>query len=226
MSNPFRALGQSAFAALLILATATCTGDPTGPGRAAQVRFTPVLSTGAMGFGLPLDNVTVTVVRAPAETLAVVNAPFAVEDSTLQLDIPVELLAESEDLEVTLQLLSDGTLLFTGTETIQVTTAPGGTTPPAIPLTFVGPGANIAFLNVIPNDTVLTFGDTLQFGANASNALEQPVTQFYLRWSTTSPTVPIRSDGLVIAPAVRQTIRVAAWTPSGEVDTTDLTFVP
>jgi hypothetical protein len=226
MPNPLRAAGRSAFAALLILATATCTGDPTGPGRSAQVRFTPVLSTGAAGFGLPLDNVTVTVVRPPAETLTVVNSPFDAGDSTLQLDIPVELLAESEDLEVTLELFSGTTLLFTGTETIQVTTAPGGTTPPAIPLDFVGPGATIAFLNVIPNDTVLTFGDSLIFGANASNALEQPVTQFYLRWSTTSATVPIRSDGLIVAPAVRQTIRVAAWTPSGEVDTTDLTFVP
>lgn len=226
MPNPFRAAGRSAFAALLILATATCTGDPTGPGRAAQVRFTPVLSTGAMGFGLPLDNVTVRVVRPPAETLTVVNAPFDVADSTLQLDIPVELLAESEDLEVTLELLSDGTLLFTGTEMIQVTTAPGGTTPPTIPLTFVGPGADIDFLNVTPNDTVLTFGDSLQFGANASNPLEQPVTQFYLRWSTTSPTVPIRSDGMLVAPATRQTIRVAAWTPSGAVDTTSLTFIP
>ena len=82
MQTPLRAAERIALAALLVLASATCTDQPTEPGggHVAQVRFTPVLSSNVFSSGLPLDNITVTVVRAPAETLVVKNAPFALTD--------------------------------------------------------------------------------------------------------------------------------------------------
>ncbi|MEO6067329.1 MAG: hypothetical protein ABIQ41_05015, partial [Gemmatimonadales bacterium] len=158
MRTPLRVAGRTALTALLLLATATCTDQPTEPGggHAAQVRFTPTFSPslGAFAAGLPLDNITVTVIRPVAETLTVRNALFAATDSVLQIDVPVELLAPSESLQVTLDLLSGTTLLFRGTRTILVTSGPDGTMAPSIPMTFVGPGADIAFLNIAPSDTV------------------------------------------------------------------------
>ncbi|HTK56461.1 MAG TPA: hypothetical protein VL295_06545 [Gemmatimonadales bacterium] len=227
MRTPLRAAERFTLAALLVLATATCTDQPTEPvgSHAGQVRFTPVFASNTFASGLPLDQVTVTVVRPAAETLAVRSAPFALTDSVLQLDIPVMLNAAAESLQVTIDLLSGATLLFSGTDTIEVT-AGTGTTPPAITMTYVGPGANIAFLSIAPRDTVLRFGDTLDYTATAADALENPVGTFYLRWFTTPAGTPIRSDGRLIAPNVRATIMVHAWTPSGEQDSTTVTFAP
>lgn len=227
MRTPLRAAERFTLAALLALATATCTDQPTEPvgGHAGQVRFTPVFNANTFASGLPLDQVTVTVVRPAAETLAVVSAPFALTDSVLQLDIPVTLNAAAESLQVTIDLLSGATLLFRGTDTIEVT-AGTGTTPPAITMDYVGPGANIAFLSIAPRDTVLRFGDTLDYTATAADALENPVGTFYLRWFTTPAGTPIRSDGRIIAPNTRATIMVHAWTPSGEQDSTTVTFAP
>src|SRR5574338_703969 len=227
MRNPLRAAERLTLAALLALATATCTDQPTEPlgAHAGQVRFTPVFAANTFAAGLPLDQVTVTVVRPTAETLAVRSAPFALTDSVLQLDIPVTLNAPAESLLVTVDLLSGATLLFRGTDLIQVTSGTS-TTPPAITMNYVGPGANIAFLSVSPRDTVLSFGDTLVYGATASDALENPVGTFYLRWFTTPAGTPIRSDGRIIAPNARGSVMVHAWTPSGVQDSTTLTFIP
>src|SRR5690348_7647051 len=172
MRTPLRAAERFTLAALLALATATCTDQPTEPvgGHAGQVRFTPVFAANTFAAGLPLDQVTVTVVRPAAETLAVRSAPFALTDSVLQLDIPVTLLAPAESLQVTIDLLSGATLLFSGTDLIEVTSGTS-TTPPAITMTYVGPGANIAFLSISPRDTTLRFGDTLTYGATAADAL-------------------------------------------------------
>ncbi|MBW8773131.1 MAG: hypothetical protein JF590_07580, partial [Gemmatimonadetes bacterium] len=144
MQTPLRTAERLALAALLALASATCTDQPTEPGggHRAQVRFAPAFASNTFVAGLPLDNVTVTVVRAPAETLVVKNAPFAVTDSVLQLDVAVDLKTPSESLEVTLDLLSGPTLLFRGRDTLLVTSGNGGTAAPGIPMTYVGPGAN------------------------------------------------------------------------------------
>jgi hypothetical protein len=227
MRNPLSAARSLTLAALAALATATCTEQPTEPGggHAARVLFLPTFAAGSFAAGLPLDNVTVTVVRPAAETLLVENAPFAVDDSVLQLDLSVDLLAPSEELEVTLALRSGVTELFRGTELILVTAGPNGTAP-TIPLAYVGPGASIGSLTLTPRDSALSFGDTLTFNAEAYDSGTAQVTDFYLSWSTSSQAVAIRSDGRIIAPALRGTIWIHAVTPTGIADSTAITFTP
>src|ERR1043165_7881026 len=139
MRTPLRAAERFTLAALLALATATCTDQPTEPvgSHAGQVRFTPVFAANTFAAGLPLDQVTVTVVRPAAETLVVRSAPFALTDSVLQLDIPVALNAAAETLQVTTDLLGGAPLLFSGTDLIEVTSGTG-TPPPPITMTYVG----------------------------------------------------------------------------------------
>jgi hypothetical protein len=227
MRNPLSAARSFTLAALAALATATCTDQPTEPGAgyAARVRFAPTFVSGSSAAGLPLDNVTVTVVRPAAETLLVQNAPFALDDSVLQLDLAVDLLAPSEELEVTLELRSGVSTLFRGSDLILVTGDAGGTTP-SIPLNYVGPGANIAWITIAPRDSVLSFGDTLTFGATAFDSLEAGVANFYLSWSTGSAAAAIRADGRVIAPNVRAKVWIHAVTPTGIEDSTAITFIP
>jgi hypothetical protein len=227
MRTPLSAARSVTLAALAALATATCTDQPTGPGggHAARVHFAPTFVVGHSAAGLPLDNVTVTVVRPAAETLLVTNAPFALDDSVLQLDLAVDLLTPSEELEVTLALRSGVTELFRGSELILVTTGAGGTTP-TIPLAYVGPGASIGSLTLTPRDSVLSFGDSLTFNAEAYDSGTAQITDFYLSWSTSAPGVVIRSDGRVIAPALRAVVWIHGVTPTGIADSTRLTFIP
>ena len=228
MRTPSSAAGRLALAALLALATVTCTEQPTEPGgvHEARVRFTPVFSSHTFVAGLPIDNVTVTVVRPPADTLAVRNAPFALTDSVLNLSLSVALNAPSESLQVTVTLQHGAAILFQGTDTLLVTAGDGGTSVPGIAMTYVGPGANIASLTLAPADTVLSFGDTLFYGATAIDSSDASVASFYLHWSTTPLGTPIGSDGRIIAPNARGRIMVHALTPNGTADSTALTFIP
>ncbi|MEO8140822.1 MAG: hypothetical protein ABI742_14295, partial [Gemmatimonadota bacterium] len=107
---------RSAGTALAGLLLVTCSTDsPVGPGRPGigSLRLAPVFDAFARVAPLTLDNVRVIVVRAPAETLAVVPRAFNPNNNQLQLNIPVFLQSVSEDLLVTLELYSGTTLLFT-----------------------------------------------------------------------------------------------------------------
>ena len=228
MRTPLRAAARSALAALFVLATATCTEQPTEPGgvHLAQVRFTPVFRANAAIAGLPIDNVTVTVVRPAAETLAVRNAPFALTDSVLNLSLSVALNAPSESLQVSVALQNGAAILFQGTDTILVTSGNGGGPIPGIAMTYVGPGANIASMTLSPFDTVLSFGDTLQYAVTAIDSSDATVPSFYVHWSTTPLGAPILPDGRLVAPHARGRIMVHATTPNGTADSTPVTFMP
>src|ERR1041385_3648918 len=228
MRNPLSAAVRPALAALFVLAAATCTDQPTEPGgiHAAKVRFTPVFAVNAAVAGLPIDNVTVTVVRPAAETLVVRNAPFALTDSVLNLAIPVTLAAPSESLQVTIALQSGASILFQGTKLVLVDAGDPVGPPPAITMTYVGPGADIASLTIAPRDTVLSFGGTLALGASARDSSDATVPTFSLHWSVTPAGTPIAPDGRLIAPNVRGTVTVHATTPSGAGDSIAVTFMP
>ncbi|HEU4569631.1 MAG TPA: Ig-like domain-containing protein [Gemmatimonadales bacterium] len=228
MGKPLRALGRTALPVLLGLVAATCTDQPStapGGGFAARVQVAPTFGAGAFLAGLPLDQVQVTVVRPAAETLLVRTAPFPADSAALALELPVELLAPSESLDVTVDLLSGATALFHGTRRVEVQSGAAGTAP-AIPMTFVGPGSQIGSLVVAPRDSVLGYGDTLTFAVAAYDSGAAAVGTFYVRWSSSLAAAPIRADGRLIAPAGRGVTWVAAATPTGIRDSTRITFVP
>src|SRR5512140_823275 len=118
-----RSLLRSAGAALAAFMLVTCSSDsPVGPGRRGigSLRVAPSFDAFARVAPLTLDNVRVIVVRAPAETLAVVPKPFNPNSNQLQLNVPVFLQSVTEDLLVTLELYSGQILLFSGTRTVRV----------------------------------------------------------------------------------------------------------
>src|SRR5664279_2470810 len=115
---------RSTGAALAAFLLVTCSTDsPVGLGRRGigSLQVAPVFDAFARVAPLTLDNVRVIVVRAPAETLAVVPKSFNPNSNQLQLNIPIFLQSVSEDLLVTLELYSGSTLLFSGTRTLRVT---------------------------------------------------------------------------------------------------------
>src|SRR5690606_38942257 len=213
-----RALRASltAGAALLVI---TCTDNPVGPGRPGlgSLRVAPTFDAFARNAPLTLDNVRVIVVRPPSDTLANVARSFSVSSSQLTLNIPLQLQAASEDLEVTLELYAGTTLLFSGTRIVRVSQ---GLTPPpdSVPVAYQGPGASIAAITIGPRDTTVVFGGGLRLGAPAVDSQAAPVASFYVGWTASAGTID--AAGQFTAPAARDTVTVTATTPSGITDQT------
>lgn len=218
-------------ALLLPLLLATCTDQPTDPGRPGigTLRVTPVFTAYARIAPLTLDNVELIVVRPPADTLTQLARGFSVTSPQLRLDVPVLLSGLGDDLEVTLRLLSGSTLLFEGTDTIRVT--PGGNPlPNGIPVGYKGPGSSVASLTLSPRDTTIHTGDTLAFQLSAADSQQAPVAQYYASWALSGSAVPsdarLDASGRLRAPAQPATFFIRVATPNGTVDSTGITIAP
>jgi hypothetical protein len=218
-----------ALTALLVAGTlTTCARDAAGPGRRVALAVEAVLpsSLELAAFNLAIDNIRLIVVRPPADTVFNSTFPFLPSLDSLQLSAEVTLEQSPETFQVTIQLLSGTTLLFSGTQ--DVTLSSEANNPPAqVPVTYSGPGQNVATLIIGPLDSVLTQGAALQFRASALDAQSNPVANFYLSWTTSDPVaVPIDATGRLVAPPARRTVTVSARTPNNVSATTPITFAP
>src|SRR5512143_2672786 len=219
-----------ALAASLTLAVslATCARESAGPQRHAAFSVAPVLPSGTSlaAFNLSIDNVRLIVVRPPADTVFDQTFAFPANQSSLPISADIPLEQSPETFQVTIQLLSGTTLLFAGTQNVSV--AADQVTPPAqIPVTYSGPGQNVASLTIDPPDSVLTQGGTLQFRLTAKDAQGVIVPTFYASW-TTSDTNAAKVDatGVLTAPFARATVSVLAHTPNNVSASTPITFAP
>jgi hypothetical protein len=217
----------------LALALTTCAREAAGP-RHAAFSVSPVLPAGLSlaAFNLTVDNVRLIVVRPPADTVVDQTFGFPANLSSLPISADVPLEQSPETFQVTIQLLSGTTLLFAGTQSLAVTEG-SSTTPAQIPVTYNGPGQNIATLTIGPLDSVLTQGGTLQFRLTAKDAQGVDVPTFYASWTTSDTNVAkVDPAGALTAPLSRSTVNVIARTPNttahpnGVADTTSITFAP
>ncbi|HEY7684607.1 MAG TPA: hypothetical protein VH833_00745 [Gemmatimonadales bacterium] len=218
-----------ALTALLVAGTlTTCARDAAGPGRRVALAVEAVLPSSLEldAFNLTIDNIRLIVVRPPSDTVFNSTFPFLPNLDSLQLSAEVTLEQSPETFQVTIQMLSGSTLLFTGTQDVTVSSVSNN--PPAqVPVTYSGPGQNVATLTIGPQDSVLTQGASLQFRVSAFDAQSNPVTTFYLSWSTSDPVaVPIDATGRIVAPLTRSTVNISARTPNNVNATTPITFAP
>ncbi len=216
--------GRRAPLALALAALAAC-GDPAGTAGSAALAFRPTFAAGTNlgALSLVIDNVHVVVYRPASE--AVVNdvtTPFSVDEQELRLTVRVPLEAASETLFVGVELRAGTQVLFSGGQDMTVTSGVSTTPPTPVPLVYFGPGANIAGLIILPRDTTVTTGDSVQFTVNAIDSAQAPVVDFYAGWSTSdSLRGTVNATGLYRAPAVataRAGVYVRATTPTGVAD--------
>ncbi|HET7250840.1 MAG TPA: Ig-like domain-containing protein, partial [Gemmatimonadales bacterium] len=224
--TPLRTLGALAVIAGAGILT-TCTTDSSGPGRRGAFAVEPVLPPmlHLSAFNLTVDNVRLTVVRPPGETVYDTIVAFPANQGSLQLSADIPLDQSPESFDVTIQMLSGSQLLFSGTQSVLVSEG-SNNTPAQIPLTYAGPGQNIATLSIDPPDSLLTWDGTLAFRSTALDAQQSPVTSYYLSWSTNDATVPIDATGQLAAPHFRKTVTVTATTPTNISASTTLTLLP
>jgi hypothetical protein len=217
----------AAFSLPLILGT--CTEGGTGPSaHRAALAVTTTLPAAAdlASFNLVIDNVRLIVVRPPAETLFEQVVAFPASQTSLQLSATVDLQQDQETLDVTIQLLSGSQVLFSGTQSLQVTSGPTPA-PAVIPVVYAGPGSNVASLTIDPQDSVLSFGGTMTFRLTGRDAQNNIVPSFYVSWTTSDTNVAkIDATGHLTAPLVRGTFNVRAYTWDSVTTATPITFAP
>jgi hypothetical protein len=210
-----------------VLAAWTCDQEAAGPGRRVALAVEALLpSTNLAAFNLAIDNVRLIVVHAPADTVFDQVYAFAADQTTLPISADVPLDQSPETFQVTIQMLSGTTVLFSGTQDVTLTTdqAPP---PTQIPVVYSGPGQNVSSLTIDPPDSVLTQGGTLQFRLTARDGQGAIVPAFYASWSTSgSVAAAIDATGLLTAPFARGTISVQAQTPTAVSASTSITFIP
>lgn len=214
---------------VVVVAGGTLTCDsPTGPGRRmAQLSLAPVFSVNAVGqfAGLTVDQIRLTAVRPPSETLVTRTIPFPADSESVQADLPVAVTG-TETLTVYIELLAGGQVMFSGS--VSVEAAPGAIASQAtpIPVSYQGPGSNIATLLVSPRDSGAAFGATAAFSVTARDASSNPVSNFYVGWSTSSTAHTINANGLFTAGTTRGAVWVRAHTPTGIWDSTRIVVAP
>ena len=212
---------------------AACTDSSTAPtSGVGVVLFQPVVSSSAPleSFALAIDSAHLSVQRpGDATTLIDTTAYFDPNAETLELRLQVALQASTEMLDVAMELRAGTTVLFAGSQMIEVKAGDPDMSkpPPEFTLTFEGPGADVANLTVVPQDTVVTFGDSIQLSVTAQDANSQPVSQFFIAWLVDgAPSNAVNGAGLFRAPSGRSTVTVSAITPTGVSSSTAFTVVP
>ncbi|HTH63660.1 MAG TPA: hypothetical protein VL563_03175, partial [Gemmatimonadales bacterium] len=205
----------------------TCTTDGSGPGRRAAFAVEPVLpaTLHLSAFNLTVDNFRLVIVRPPSDTVYDQTATFPANQNSLPLSVDIPLNQSPEAFDVTIQLFSGSVLLFEGTQSVSVSEG-SNSTPAQVPVNYSGPGQNIATLTLDPQDSILTWDGTLAFRPTALDGQSNPVTSYYLSWSTSDPNVTIDPTGQLTAPHLRGTVTVTATTPTSISASTPLTLMP
>ena len=215
----------------LALTLATCQ-DGTAPQTTfAPVAVAPVFPSDAalQSFGLAIDGVRFIVVRpsAPPDTLADTTVALPPNAESIDLDLRVPLISSPETLYVSIVAMSGAIPLFTGTAPVEVLRGVTPSTATTIPvLTYVGPGAGVDSIAVLPRLPFIFFNDSLRFQVEAFQA-GVPVSQVYVSWTTSDTTVArVNGNGVLRAPPLRRSLRVIARTPGGLRDSVMATFQP
>ena len=204
-------------------ASVTCEA-PTKPARhMVALAIQPVIHVALGTFGgLSVDSARLIVARPPEAIVATKTFYFSPDSAQLTANVSVPV-TDTATFDITIQLLSGGTLMFCGADTLLVTSGLPTRAPSTIVLQYCGPGTNVAAIQIAPRDTSIALGATLQYRITAVDSSGQPVTQFYAAWSTSNTANTINANGLFRADKTPRTAWVYAHTPTGIWDSTRVT---
>ncbi|HKC46292.1 MAG TPA: hypothetical protein VKB63_01730 [Gemmatimonadales bacterium] len=215
-------------AAVLVIALVTCGRDTVAPRPPAALSVAAMLPAGLnlAAFNLSIDHVRLIARNSKGDTVFNQVFSFPANQSSLSLTADVPLAQSPETFQVTIELLSGTVVLFSGTQSVSLSSGPSNPTA-QIPVSYAGPGQNVASLTLGPLDSLLTQGAMLQMRVTAKDGTGANVPSFYVSWSTSDTVaVPIDATGTLKAPLLRKTITVKATTPNAVNATTTLQFIP
>jgi hypothetical protein len=215
MTRRFTARTAGVFAALLL---ASCIGDGTGPSekRPGLINIAPDFNIRGI-HSVDVNRVLIRFTK-PNSTILVYDTivPFPAADDTLDLRIHVPISGASEQLLMTILMIDDpaADTVFQSGPTLITATA-GSTPPPPTPVTFtyVGVGAKAAGVRFVTTPTLVLFGDTVLFTAEAFDSNNVTIPNTPIVWSssdTTRARLPSDSVGRVIGGIARGPVTITA----------------
>ena len=225
-----RALRHLAAVTIVAAFAAACEPSPTGPGtqQFGPLRIRPVLQSAVEPSLLGLDSIRVTIRRIDDGTV--------VADTLLDFDAEVETVLAwvlaleglPANVRVDVEVRRGSTPMFAGAIEVEIVEGSPAVESDArdAPLGFIGPGADVTTLTVTPDNTTLTFGDTLRFNVTATDASGAEVEDVVVVWSSSDPAAPIDEAALLQAPSSRGTAAITARIPTGVTGTADAQFQP
>jgi adhesin/invasin len=212
---------------LLVTAGVVTCDAPTSLSRRGTISVAPLISVSQLtGFaGLTVDSVRVTVTRPPNQVLIVKTFPFSPDSAQIQAALTVTISGGHEQLDVLVEFLSNSQVVFTGTQTVDVVAGAPPATPPPLPVTYVGPGSSIKSIHITPRDSNAVLAASVPFTVTAVDSANQPVSSFYVSWSTSATSNTINGAGLFTAGNTPGLAWVHARTPAGIKDSTTVTVL-
>lgn len=216
---------------VVVLAGGLTCDSPSHPVRGiGAVALNPVLRMDAelSAFAnLSITHARILLIRPPSDTLARGTFPFSPDDDQISASLSVEV-DGTEELTAVIELLSGSLVMFTGTQLVTVTAGQESPVTEDVPLDYIGPGSGIASINLMADTTAL-IGAVFTLRTAPLDSSGNPVTQYYISWSTSDPANrTINGDGELAVGGTVGIFRVYAETPSGIRDsaTVTVTAVP
>jgi hypothetical protein len=202
----------------------SCTESPTSAHRATlHIALAPQFSPQQRAiyqrldaFGVTLDNVHVVVRLEPVGEEAgrvlkdtTIDFPSSATQITIGLDL--ELQGSEQEVAATVDLRQETTTFFSGSQDFLAQVGETATSPEPVLLSYVGPGASAAFINIDPQPATLALSGVFQFVANVFDAQERPVTGLPITWSTSDASIAtVSAAGLVTSSATAGTVTITA----------------
>lgn len=200
---------------LLAVTVVTCSDSPTGAARVPlRIGFAPRLSAAAeaiyrnlASFAITLDNVHVVVRSVPTGDhveAVLADTTIAFPPSADQVTIAIDLTIEGSEQSVIASIeLREGTsAFFQGAQSLVAKQGETTTAPEPVVMSYVGPGATAASIDVAPQPATLAPSTSFLFSARVLDAAQQPITGLPITWSTgdagiatVSPTGLVTSGG-------------------------------
>jgi hypothetical protein len=199
----------------------SCT-DVTSPGEArhGHVALAPTLpgpaATALGASSTIIDNVRI-VIRAADGTVVldtIVIFPAGSDEVSIAADIPVH--GDGERFRATIQLRSGETVLFEGTQDLDV--QPGLQENPVRPVqvAYVGVGSDAASVTVSPGDLDIAANGSLQLVATVKDGAGIVIPDVPVGWASSAPEVAsVSPNGVLTAGNVRGTAVITATTFGG-----------
>ncbi|MCE9601364.1 MAG: Ig-like domain-containing protein [Gemmatimonadetes bacterium] len=234
--------------AVLALSLLSCGREITGPGEGLRyasglsfvAEFPAPLASVAAGAGavVPFTQVRVVFRRADLSVAldTLVNFPSNADSIALDLRVPLAASAsasEGEPLALTLAYVNAaGDTVFRGgpVPVLAQVRAPGSPPPPpaAVPLTYVGPGAQATGILMVPETLTVTAGDPFTFTATARDGQGSVIAGAPIVFTTLDPsraTLGSPAGGAGTSTALRGIARIRAQLASGAAEDTSVLVV-
>jgi hypothetical protein len=214
-------------AALAAITLASCVdvSSPSGARRSLSIvpRFTESASLAAATMaqaGVAYNSVRIVIKRMssdPAEILKDTSLVFGPASPEVTLALAVAAVP-SEELLAIVEFKQDGTVIFSGSATVQAVSATiaAAATPVEVLVAYTGPGSTAATLSITPGGGLFSANSNTQFTATAFDASNIEVINAPIFWSVSDPLkAAISSSGLLTPTGTRGTIDVTATTANG-----------